>query len=343
MDDPRRKPRRLSEIEQKAPLPVPKADVQQGIAEDPVDQEGLRGCERHDGRSQPDGAGAGPEIGRSLFPASANDRGRLEGSIGREEPSGISSGIAYEDGARLQGGQWVYAGSENSVLERKDLAEAESLATRSEKRDLASRKGARSEPGRRCPEKRQTLQRESDLRSTFEKLVPETSPGAHAIDGRPLLLGDLEDIDSQHGKLDSKLAQASERKDGLRVQGLDESRQKLGRAHTSRQSRDLDEDGGAGGARESTPAREKKRKPKPRRIECAERFDALDRPIAASPAEARHRTRRSEKRKAEIGRDDDRFRAESFEVRRELPQEPSADTALSSRDEHRRGAHQETL
>ena len=263
--------------------------------------------------------------------------------VRRKEPSGISSGIAYEDGARLQGSQWVYAGSENFVLERKDLAEAESLATRSEEGDLASRKGVRSEPGRRCPEKPQILQRESYLRSAFEKLIPEMGTRARTIEHRLSLFRDLEDLDSERAELVSKLAQASERKDGLRVQGLDESRQKLGRAHTSRQSRDLDEDGGAGGARESAPAREKKRKPKPRRIECAERFDALDRPIAVSPPQARHRARRSEKRKTKIGGDDDRFRAESFEVRRELPQEPSADTALSSRDEHRRGAQEKTL
>jgi hypothetical protein len=214
---------------------------------------------------------------------------------------------------------------------------------RAKKRDLASRKRVRSGRGRRCSQKRQTLQWKGDLRRTFEKLIPEMGTRRRTIEGRPLLFVHLEDIDSSRGELVSKLAQASEREDRLGVERLGESQQKLGRAHASRKSRGFHKDGGAGGALERAPTGEKKRKPEPRRVESAERLDALDRPIAMGPPEARHRARRSEKRKTEIGGDDDRFRAEFFEISRELVQEPAAEGALSSRDEHRRGVPEKAL
>jgi hypothetical protein len=214
---------------------------------------------------------------------------------------------------------------------------------RSENRDLAPRERVRSGRGRGRSQKGQTPKRNLDLRRALEKLVPEPGTRRRAIERLPLLFVHLEDIDSSRGELVSKPAQSAEREYDLGVEGLGESHQELGCAHSPGQSGDLQKDGASPRAIENAPTGEKQGKAKPRCVESAERLDALERPVAFGPPEARRRARRSEKRKAEIGGDDDDFRSESFELSRDLVQEPAPRSALSARDEHRRGALEDTI
>jgi len=214
---------------------------------------------------------------------------------------------------------------------------------RSENRDLAPRERVRSGRGRRRSQKGQTLERNLDLRRALEKLVPEPGTRRRAIERRPRLFVHVEDIDSSRGELVSKPAQSAEGEYGFGVEGLGESHQELGCAHSPGQSGDFQQDGASRGVVENAPTSEKKGKAEPSGVESAERLDALERPIAFGSPEARCRARRSEKRKAEIGGDDDGFRSESFELSRDLVQEPAALSAPSSRDEHRRVALEDTL
>jgi len=67
VDDPRGKPCGLSEIEKKAALAMSKADVEQRVAEDSVDEKRLRRAQRQNRRAQLGGAIPRPQVGLRGF------------------------------------------------------------------------------------------------------------------------------------------------------------------------------------------------------------------------------------------------------------------------------------